>query len=136
MAARKGRQVKQVENLEHHFALELDDASRGETWGERTIRTSWRSRGGQDLAESSTRCWVAVGKVVVRVRKVRMVEDVVEVGTDSQGQFFRQLEVLVDRKVGVKEARSAESIAHLVGKRRGRGGELVECQAVAQPVHA
>ena len=51
MAARKGRQVKQVENLEHHFALELDDASRGETWGERTIRTSWRSRGGQDLAE-------------------------------------------------------------------------------------
>ncbi len=102
----------------------------GSPGAERTVRTGWRRRGGQDLAEGAALGGIAISKVVIRVGEVRMVEDVVEVGSDAEGHPLRQLEVLVDGEVGVKEPRSTESVPNLVGEGRRCGGELVERQAL------
>ena len=129
-------QVQAEVALENQLALELDDASRRQSGGECTVRTGWRRGGGENLAERSALRGIAVSKVVIRIGEIRMVEDVVEVGSDAERHPLRQLEVLVDGEVGVEEARSAEAVPNLVGEGRSRGGELIERQAIAQTVHA
>src|SRR5579871_1149172 len=97
--------------LEHQLALELDDASRRQSGEERSVRSGRRRRRRLDLAKR------AVGEVVVRVGEVRVIEHVVEVRTHAERQPLGQLEILVDRQVGVEEPRSAQAIAALRGER-------------------
>ena len=79
---------------------------------------------------------VAVGKVIIRVGEIRMVEDVVEVSSDTERHSLRQLEVLVDGEIGVEEARATIAVPCLVGEGGSRGRELVKGQASAQAIDA
>src|SRR5581483_4171946 len=98
----RGRPVEaDSDRLEHQLALELDDASRRQTREERSVGSGRRRRGRLDLTKR------AVGDVVVRIGEVGVIEHVVEVRTHSERQPFSQLEVLVDRYVGVEESGSA-----------------------------
>src|SRR6202044_3739253 len=68
---------------------------------------------------------------VLRVVEVRMVEDVEEVRAEAERYPFRDLEVLVDGEVRVKEPGTTVLVALLRRKRSIRGRSLKGCSIEA-----
>ena len=65
-----------ADRLENELALELDNTTRRRSGKERPVRSGWRRRRGRNLSERR------VADKVVGAGEVRVVEDVVEVGTN------------------------------------------------------
>src|SRR5579863_4023647 len=122
------------ESLEHQLTLHLKDSSRRQTRRERPVGAGRRSYRVQDLSKvAGVGC---AGPGVHRLSEVRMVEHVVGVRADTEGQALRQLEVLVDAEIRVKEPRAAEQVADLIRECRAGAGKRCRVGALAQSVAA
>src|SRR5271166_5222545 len=112
--------------LEDDLAVELNDASILSRRGERSIRSGRGRNRGKRTPKQTWNC-----HVVIRIAKVRVVENVVEDGGEGESHTLGELEVLPHRQVRVEVAGTAELVTQRTAKPRfgARGQQRAQGEA-------